>query len=89
MCGITCRSFPDRRSDLLAPHIDDEPVAGLARGAGLVTGGPRERLGVSRQTVNAVETERYEPSLSLAFKIAWLFGQQIEKIFEGSKESDV
>lgn len=42
-----------------------------------------ERLGVSRQTVNAVETERYEPSLSLAFKIARLFGQRIEAIFEG------
>jgi putative transcriptional regulator len=41
-----------------------------------------ERLGVSRQTVNAVETERYEPSLSLAFKMARLFGQRIESIFE-------
>ena len=41
-----------------------------------------ERLGVSRQTVNAVETERYEPSLSLAFKIARLFDQRIEAIFE-------
>ena len=34
-----------------------------------------ERLEVSRQTVNAIETEKYEPSLSLAFKIARLFGQ--------------
>ena len=41
-----------------------------------------ERLGVSRQTVNAVETERYEPSLSLAFKIARLFGKRIEEIFD-------
>ena len=41
-----------------------------------------ERLGVSRQTVNAVETERYEPSLSLAFKIARLFGKRIETIFD-------
>jgi putative transcriptional regulator len=40
------------------------------------------RLGVSRQTVNAVETEKYEPSLSLAFKIATLFKQPIEEIFE-------
>jgi putative transcriptional regulator len=45
-----------------------------------------ERLGVSRQTVNAVETERYEPSLSLAFKIARLFGQRIEAIFDGTGE---
>ncbi|MEO6063656.1 MAG: helix-turn-helix transcriptional regulator [Thermoflexales bacterium] len=38
-------------------------------------------LEVSRQTVNAIETERYEPSLTLAFKIARLFGQPIEEIF--------
>jgi putative transcriptional regulator len=41
-----------------------------------------EKLRVSRQTVNAVERERYEPSLSLAFAIAALFGRRIEEIFE-------
>ncbi len=40
------------------------------------------RLSVSRQTVNAIETGRYDPSLPLAFKIARLFGQLIEQIFE-------
>ncbi|MBK6316112.1 MAG: helix-turn-helix transcriptional regulator [Blastocatellia bacterium] len=40
-----------------------------------------ERLGVSRQTVNAIETERYDPSLPLAFKISRIFGQPIEAIF--------
>ena len=40
-----------------------------------------DRLDVSRQTVNAVETGRYEPSLTLAFKIARLFGATIEEIF--------
>ena len=40
------------------------------------------RLNVSRQTVNAIETERYEPSLSLAFAIARLFDQPIEAIFK-------
>jgi putative transcriptional regulator len=40
------------------------------------------RLKVSRQTINAIETERYEPSLSLAFSIAELFGQPIESIFQ-------
>ncbi|MEP7244540.1 MAG: helix-turn-helix transcriptional regulator [Gammaproteobacteria bacterium] len=39
------------------------------------------RLKVSRQSVNAIETERYEPSLSLAFAIAKLFEQPIETIF--------
>jgi putative transcriptional regulator len=40
-----------------------------------------EELGVSRQTVNALETGRYDPSLPLAFKIARVFGQPIESIF--------
>ena len=41
-----------------------------------------ERLGVSRQTVNAIETDRYDPSLPLAFGIARVFGKLIEEIFE-------
>lgn len=40
-----------------------------------------DRLGVSRQTVNALETGKYDPSLPLAFKIARLFEQSIEAIF--------
>ncbi len=40
-----------------------------------------ERLGVSRQTVNAIETEKYDPSLPLAFKIAEVFEKTIEEIF--------
>lgn len=39
------------------------------------------RLAVSRQTVNAIETEKYDPSLPLAFKIAELFTLRIEDIF--------
>ena len=39
------------------------------------------RLGVSRQTVNAIENGKYDPSLPLAFGIARLFGQRIEDIF--------
>jgi putative transcriptional regulator len=42
-----------------------------------------ERLGVSRQTINAIEAERYDPSLPLAIKIAKLFGKPVETIFEG------
>lgn len=40
-----------------------------------------ERLGVSRQTINAIETGKYDPSLPLAFRIAALFGMAIEHIF--------
>ncbi len=41
-----------------------------------------EHLGVSRQTVNALERAKYDPSLPLAFQIAGLFGLSIEEIFE-------
>ncbi|KQY30209.1 Cro/Cl family transcriptional regulator [Caulobacter sp. Root487D2Y] len=41
-----------------------------------------DRLEVSRQTVNALETGKYDPSLPLAFKLARLFGLPIETIFQ-------
>jgi putative transcriptional regulator len=41
-----------------------------------------EELGVSRQTINAIETEKYDPSLPLAFKIGRLFRKPIEEIFK-------
>ncbi|MEO8358373.1 MAG: helix-turn-helix transcriptional regulator [Chloroflexota bacterium] len=44
-----------------------------------------EQLNVSRQTVNAIETEKYDPSLPLAFKIAELFEKKIEEIFTPDK----
>jgi putative transcriptional regulator len=40
-----------------------------------------DQLGVSRQTINAIETEKYDPSLPLALKIGKLFAQPVEKIF--------
>ena len=47
-----------------------------------------DKLDVSRQTINAIEAGRYDPSLPLAFKIARLFGQTIEEIFDdGARES--
>lgn len=39
------------------------------------------RAGVSRQTINAIETGKYNPSLDLAFKLAAIFEQRIEQIF--------
>jgi putative transcriptional regulator len=41
-----------------------------------------ERLAVSRQSVNAIETGKYDPSLPLAFKVARLFGTPIDSIFD-------
>ncbi len=45
-----------------------------------------DKLGVSRQTVNAIETEKYDPSLPLAFKVARLFKLHIEDIFAPEKD---
>ena len=47
-----------------------------------------EEVGVSRQTINAIETEKYDPSLALAFKLAKLFEQSIEEIFEDEPEEN-
>jgi putative transcriptional regulator len=41
-----------------------------------------DKLGVSRQTINAIETEKYDPSLPLAFKVARLFKMPIEEVFD-------
>ena len=46
-----------------------------------------ELLDVSRQSVNAIETGRYDPSLPLAFRIADVFGQPIEAIFVNPKDT--
>lgn len=43
-----------------------------------------DKLGVSRQTVNAIETRKYDPSLPLAFKVARVFKMKIEDIFESN-----
>ena len=45
-----------------------------------------DKLGVSRQTINAIETEKYDPSLPLAFKVARLFKTSIEEIFEMDRD---
>jgi putative transcriptional regulator len=46
-----------------------------------------EQLGVSRQTVNALERSKYDPSLPLAFRIAKLFDRRIEEIFDADSAS--
>jgi putative transcriptional regulator len=47
-----------------------------------------QRLDVARQSVNAIETGKYDPSLPLAFRIARLFGKRIEEIFEETVAAD-
>ena len=57
-------------------------VRDLRTGLDLTQAELAEKLGVSRQTVNAIETEKYDPSLPLAFKIAKVFRKPIEQIFK-------
>ena len=59
----------------------DSHVRELREAQGWSQGELAERLAVSRQTVNAIETGKYDPSLPLAFRIARLFGRPIEAIF--------
>ena len=59
----------------------DSRVRELREAQGWSQGELAERLAVSRQTVNAIETGKYDPSLPLAFRIARLFVQPIESIF--------
>ena len=56
-------------------------VRELREAQGWSQGELAERLAVSRQTVNAIETGKYDPSLPLAFRLARLFGEPIEAIF--------
>ncbi len=46
------------------------------------------RLDVSRQAVNAIETDKHDPSLSLAFRMSRLFGLRIDEIFEDDRPID-
>ena len=57
-------------------------VRELRVGRGLSQGRLAEKLGVSRQTINAIETGRYMPSLPLAFALARFFETTIEQIFD-------
>jgi len=45
-----------------------------------------QRAGVTRQTINAIEAAKYSPSLELAFKIARVFGEPLENVFQYNKE---
>lgn len=57
-------------------------VRELREAYGWSQGALAEQLDVSRQTINAIETGKYDPSLPLAFKLARLFKQRIESMFE-------
>lgn len=61
-------------------------VRALREARGWSQGELAEHLDVSRQTINAIENGKYDPSLPLAFKLARLFKQRIESMFEPDEE---
>jgi putative transcriptional regulator len=60
-------------------------VRELRMGRGLAQGQLAEAMGVSRQTINSIETERYTPSLPLAIALAQYFGVAVEEMFGDQK----
>lgn len=60
----------------------DNKVRDMRAAKGWSQGDLADALGVSRQSINAIETGRFDPSLPLAFKIARLFGKRIEDVFD-------
>jgi putative transcriptional regulator len=61
----------------------------LRETAGWSQGELARRLGVSRQTINAVETDKYDPSLPLALRMAKLFGRAVPEIFIDQWEPNI
>ena len=58
----------------------------MREASGLSQGSLGDALGVSRQTINALETGRYDPSLTLAIRIARHFGRTVEEVFHVEEE---
>lgn len=56
-------------------------ITGMRSARGWSQGELAQRVGVSRQTINSIETGRFEPSLGLALKLARLFAQPVEALF--------
>lgn len=68
--------MPDGRMDFLKNRLKQ-----YREGAGWSQGELARRLGVSRQTINAVETDKYDPSLPLALRMAKLFAVNVPDLF--------
>ena len=81
--GTMNRTIPIKRAPKMPPvHPGEILREDVLPALGATVTQAAKRLGVSRQTVNAIETEKYDPSLPLAFKLARLFRLRIEDIFE-------
>ena len=61
-------------------------IRALRKAAGLTQEDLARALGVTRQTINAIENNRYDPTLSLAFRLARAFGTTVDRLFQPGKE---
>jgi putative transcriptional regulator len=64
----------------------DSEIRRMREEAGLSQGALAAELGVSRQTINAIETGKYDPSLTLAVRLARHFGSTVEEVFHVDHE---
>ena len=64
----------------------DSEIRRMREDAGLSQGALATELGVSRQTINAIETGKYDPSLTLAVRLARHFGSTVEEVFHVDHE---
>jgi putative transcriptional regulator len=64
----------------------DSEIRRMREEAGLSQGSLAVELGVSRQTINAIETGKYDPSLTLAVRLARHFGSTVEEVFHVDHE---
>jgi len=69
-------------------HAMRNNVRDRREAAGLSQGGLAEAVGVSRQTINAIERDRYDPSLELAFGLADFFDCRVEDLFDPEGEPE-
>jgi len=72
---------------MVKPTRVTNSIGDLRQTHGLTQGELAERVGVTRQTINAIEQSKYSPTLELAFQIARVFSAPIESVFSYPKES--
>ncbi len=80
-----CSWAPEGLRAQVAQDREDAAVVGLVRGQAQLA----ERIGVTRQTVIAIEQGRYSPSLEMAFQIARVFGVPLDQVFQYPDEAPV
>jgi putative transcriptional regulator len=79
--NVACKELLTVKNSLHMIRAMENRVKPCREGAGWSQGELARRLGVSRQTVNAIETDKYDPSLPLALRMAKLFAVPVDQLF--------